>query len=210
MSEEKKSMLQKIKAFFEMPVAPVAPVVELEEKLYKLKDGTDISIKQKGEAPAVNDIVLVAGMPALDGDHELEDGTKVTTVSGVISAIVMPEPVTVAPEELAVDTPKEKTVEERLSAIESALEVMKTYSVPAPVIPTGLATEIQLSEVNAKLAKQDEVIKMQFELLEQIVATSTADPVTLTGNKKDRFDKLQTREDKFKAMADNLKKAKQN
>jgi hypothetical protein len=67
----------------------------------------------------------------------------------------------------------------------------------------------QLATALAKIEKQDEVIKMQFELLEQIIEQPSADPATLTGNKKDRFDKLAKREDKFKQMADALKAAKE-
>jgi len=253
MSADKKSLLEKIKAFFDAPVAvpPVTPAA-MEAKLVKLKDGSDISIMQAGDVPAVNDTVTIDGLPALDAEYELETGHKITTVGGIITAVVEPEPVTPTPEEMAaaqaaaaaanppapvvltaeaVQAMYAKfatgTPEERIANLEimvkalmesnfgyqirekqadSAIQVYKD-TIAAATAPIA-TMQPQLATALAKLEKQDEVIKMQFELLEKIVETPTADPKTLTGNKKDRFEKLETREAKFKKMADDLKNAK--
>lgn len=71
--------------FNTMPVAP-APVepapVELGTE-YVLADGTVVSI-DKLEAGGV---VLIDGVPAPDGEHELQDGTCITVAGGVIESV---------------------------------------------------------------------------------------------------------------------------
>ena len=54
----------------------------------------------------------------------------------------------------------------------------------------------------AQMARQGEVINGLFELVEKLASAPSADPITLTGAKKVKFDRLQKKEDKMQVMAD--------
>lgn len=197
-----KDLLIKVKAVFEAPIVPDAPAAPAPQ-VYKLKDGTEISIAIKDPAvsvePSIGDAVTVNGAPAAEGDLELEDGTKLTIgADGTIANIVAIEPVTqpdfVAP----------PTVEERLAAVEAELAKLK-----APVMPAGCATVEQFSEVSGKfeaqklqIKKNDEVIAGLFELVEKLIAEPSGNPKTLTGSKKEKFDKQAAADKKFEAYAE--------
>ena len=87
--------------FNTVPVAPVAPApvepapVALGTE-YILADGTVVSI-DKLEAGGV---VLIEGVPAPDGVHQLEDGTSITVAGGIIESVVPKEAEAVEPEDM--------------------------------------------------------------------------------------------------------------
>jgi hypothetical protein len=201
-----KDILQKVKAIFEAPAAPVVPPApEVPAPVgitHKLADGTEVSIIQAGELPAAGDAVTVGGVPAPAGELAMEDGsTIVVGEGGVITEVKPAEPVTTEiPVEQAVATP---TVEERLAKIEAALAKLT-----APAMPTGLATEAQLQAATQKIEKQDEVIKGLFELAEKLAETPTADPKTLTGNKKEQFERTTAKEKKIQGIAEAITQMK--
>lgn len=60
----------------------------------------------------------------------------------------------------------------------------------------------------AALAKQDEKITGMFEIMEKLVEVPTADPVTLTGRKKEQFDASKKKEDRFEQIAADMKRFK--
>jgi hypothetical protein len=199
-----KEILQNVKALFDAPVVPpVAPVTPPSILTLKLKDGTDISIALKNPSveaePTVGDIVTVAGMPATEGVLELEDGSTITVdATGTITEITNVVPVT--PELEAAVAPVAPTVEERLSAIEAELSKMKMAAQPVQVVAD---TAIPLA-----MAKQDEVIKGLFELVEKIAELPTAEPKTLVGNKKDQFERMNKKEQALNAIAEGIKSLK--
>lgn len=129
-------MLKKVQAAFNNITAPGAPVAPAAAavppaapaapapKVYKLKEGGEISIAQAGDVPAVGDAVIVNGAPATDGAiFTLEDGSTITVdAAGKISAIAPAAPVTndltsapaasvapaiIAPTAMAASTPEE-------------------------------------------------------------------------------------------------------
>jgi hypothetical protein len=131
-----KEILEKVKATFNTLVTPQAPTVPAAAavppaapaapapKVYKLKDGGEISIAQAAEIPAVGDAVMVNGAPATSGAiFTLEDGSTITVdAAGKISAIAPAAPVTndlsnapaasvaptvIAPTAMAASTPEE-------------------------------------------------------------------------------------------------------
>ncbi len=88
--------------------------------------------------------------PAPDGTHELEDGTKVTTVNGLITAIEPVLPATPAETEAGMYPKKDeedmgKKLKELMDAIEGKMSAMQ-------------------SEID----KQKETNKQMFELIEKI------------------------------------------
>jgi hypothetical protein len=170
-----------------VPAAPAeaaapAPAPAPAAKTYKLQDGTEIAIAQAGETPAVGDAVTVAGAPAPAGVHTLEDGATITVdEAGVITAYTPAAPVTndmsTAPAPVAVApviAPTPTLMEdhsEKFSAID--IELVKVYNL--------------ITAQQNIIAKYEETIKGLFEIVEQVVTTPTADPATLTGEKKERF-----------------------
>lgn len=101
LSAKAKEIFAAVKAIFDAPIVPAATAAA---KVYKTKDGVELSITTAGEKPVVGEIVMNAGAPAIAGTWELEDGTMVTTdATGAIVTWVDPAPVTKTPEELAAE-----------------------------------------------------------------------------------------------------------
>jgi hypothetical protein len=163
-----------------VPAAPAeaaapAPAPAPAAKTYKLQDGTEIAIAQAGETPAVGDAVTVAGAPAPAGVHTLEDGATITVdEAGVITAYTPAAPVTndmsTAPAPVAV-----------APVIAPTPTLMEDHSEKFSAI------DAEITKLHAVIAKYEEVTKGLFELMEQVVSAPTADPATLTGEKKERF-----------------------
>lgn len=95
------------------------------------------------------------------------------------------------------------TLEQRVAAIEEEMAKQKV-----PVIPTGMATEVELKAASQKVDKHEQTIKDLFDLVEKLCEVPTADPKTLTGNKKDQFEKSNTREKKLESIAAAIKEMK--
>ena len=124
----------------------------------KLADGTEISYE--GEL-AIGTMVNVGDVPAPDGNHELEDGTKITITNGAVTEIVEVE---VAPEVA------QMTAEQVTEAISNA------------VIETEKKFSKKIVELESKLLKANENFKGVFSLieklgnLEEVTATPIEDP----------------------------------
>jgi hypothetical protein len=65
-----------------------------------------------------------------------------------------------------------------------------------------------LQAATQKIEKQDEVIKGLFELAEKLAETPTADPKTLTGNKKEQFERTTAKEKKIQGIAEAITQMK--
>lgn len=188
-----KEILAKVKALFSEPVEPVT-----DSKVYKLQDGTEISITLAGADIAVGDMVTVGGVLPVAGEMVLEDGTTIVVdAMGAITEIKPAAPVTT---DLSQE-PLIPTLEERISAIESALK-----NINQPSIPTGMATEVQLQQAFAKAEKQDKVIEGLFELVEKILEEPATDPKTLPESKREGF--KAKKEERLERFASALKKTK--
>ncbi len=59
----------------------------------------------------------------------------------------------------------------------------------------------KVEAAEARLTKQDEVIKALFDLVEEMSNMPSAEPKTLTGNKKDQFDRTNKKEAKMEKIA---------
>lgn len=205
-----KEIFLKIKAAFDLPIAapvaaPVAPIVApvtATAQVFKLKDGSDVTITiddpAVSAAPDAGDLVSIAGAPAPAGDYELEDGTKFTTdATGAITVITPIDPLT-QPDFVA----PVQTLEERIAAIEAKINSTQAQQ-PSPIgmsAEDAIILKAELVTAQAKLAKHDETITGLFELVEVLTQEPTALPVTLSGNKKEKFDKAESREKRFERM----------
>ena len=92
----------------------------------KLADGTEVM--WDGELSEGTAIMVVAEdgnqMPAPDAKHELEDGTIVTTVGGLVTSIEPKKEVEVEVE--LAEMPDMKMMEERMASCESKMKEMET------------------------------------------------------------------------------------
>lgn len=113
------------------------------------------------------------------------------------AAATQPDQTMAAP---AVPTPIAPTVEQRLAELEAKISRFEA--------PKGYVKEEELKKITEEIGKQDEVIKGLFELAEKLVEEPTAEPATLTGVKKEKFDRSAKREEKFQSVLNALKEAK--
>lgn len=245
-----KELIQKAKALFNAPIAPVvapaaqeAPAVPAAPVApapvaYKTKDGQDIAIAQVGADIAPGDVVTVAGAPAPAGVLEIEDGRHLTVgEGGVITQVSEAAPVTqdlttatqpapvvpVAPVQAPAqrfempETEEEAqklfekfasgTPEERISNLEVIARALMENVLGWKIGETqrkaneeaAIATYNEsLKNAELKLEKQNQVISGLFEAVEKLAETPTADPVTLTGQKKESFrDKKEAQLERF-------------
>jgi hypothetical protein len=153
-----KTILEKVKLFFNdlvapAPVAAAAPPAE-GPKEYELKGGGTVTI-DKLEAGGV---VLIDGNPALPGDLELADGTKITCVdNGVIEMVTPGMPVDPA-------APPVEDMGAKFSAFENATnEKFASYSARFE------AQEAQISKMSSQLGKANKVIEELLKLSQLIV-----------------------------------------
>lgn len=97
-----------------------------------------------------------------------------------------------------------------------AIEVYKDTlgTAAAPAIPSmedmsSMFAKADKADEQAKvIARHEETIKGLFELIEKLVDLPTAEPKTLTGGKKERFEKEKKKEEYFQGIADSLVKLK--
>lgn len=253
---DKKELLKKIKAAFLGEVTPPAPPVPPTPtaKLYKLQDGTEISITQAGEVPATGDTVMIGGVPAPANTYTLDNGAVIVVdANGAITtytAMAAPpppppappappapaQPVTLSAEEFQAMVAKFATgsTEERIANLEimtkalmecnfgyeirkgqeaQAIEAYKESLVP---LQTSLEAATAKFETANKIVetqqqtilKHEETIKGLFDLVEKLVELPTADPVTLTGRQKEKFDKQSARDERLAKIAEAVKNQK--
>jgi ppGpp synthetase/RelA/SpoT-type nucleotidyltranferase len=97
----------------------------------KLEDGTEIKVD--GELAEGNEVVVVteeAEMPAPDGVHTLEDGTKVETEEGVIVDVEKPEDEESMEDEVSVEVPEEvaPVIDDLVEALLPLLDEVKSIA----------------------------------------------------------------------------------
>lgn len=86
-----------------------------------------------------------------------------------------------------------KIREAQQKAVEN--QAIEIYRNDLTTAQTAVAT------AQATMAKHEETIKGMFELVEKLVELPSADPKTLTGNKKEQFDRSKKKEEKLEGIA---------
>ena len=132
------------------------PVVEpkKEDKMMgegKLKDGTMITYDELEVGYPIMVVTDQGTNPAPDGTHELENGTKVTTVNGLITEIV-PVAVEAAVEEEVVVSTDDTTQEDMGKKLKELMD----------------AINAKMSAIEKEISNQQETNKQMFELIEKI------------------------------------------
>lgn len=152
----------------------------------KLKDGTMISYE--GDTPATGQNVYVvdatgAEVPAPDGQHELEDGTIISTEKGVIIDVK-------AAEATSEDEPSKLS---KLEAQIAKLEIAKEIARHKDEIANLKQKQTELSAMQAELKTAKETMAAMFALVEKIADLPSED--SKTDPKKDKFKKQPTKSD---------------
>ena len=171
---EAKEILAKIKmAFADLagvppampPVDPAAAAAAPPANTYELKDGGTVTIDKL----EVGGIVMIDGSPALPGDAELADGTKMTIGdNGVISAITLgtgTEPAEPIAEPAGEDMGAKFTAFETLTAAKFADYESKFA-----------AYEARFADYEAKLGKYKEMIEQLLQFGKLMVEAPQAQP----------------------------------
>ena len=132
-----------------------------EEKTFgeaTLADGT--VIKWEGELAtgvAVMAITADGEVPAPDGEHQLEDGTIVTTVGGLVTEIESPQP-----EDFAA---KIKPFEDRIASMENSLKEL--LEVATKSNENFEAVQKENADLKSKVAETEKVNGVILETLEK-------------------------------------------
>ena len=133
----------------------------------KLADGTEVM--WDGELSEGTAIMVVAEdgnqMPAPDAAHELEDGTIVTTVGGLVTSIEPKKEVEVEVE--LAEMPDMKMMEERMGACESKMAEMETKM------------NEMFAAYESKFVSISENNENKFEAISKIVEEIAAEPIVV-------------------------------
>lgn len=127
--------------------------IDTEMALYKLQDGTEVGISTLAEGGNL----IIAGVPATEGEYTLEDGTKISVdASGVILKV---EVAGVEP-----DAPMLMSKEDFAAVVSEKVDAVKA----------DFATQIDTQ--NKTIADQKEVIKQLFEIVEKLGGEPSDNP----------------------------------
>lgn len=219
-----KERLQQIKALFlgevpAIPATPAAPVVPVAAmaKSYKLYDGTEISVAQAGDMPAIGDAVTINGAPPAPGEYKLEDqSVLVVDAAGLIVEIKPAAPVTTdlsqtiepaVPVVVAPQVPVQASeVNEKFAAAEAKVSSLeKTIGEYQAKFE---AQEKLIQQHEEQLSKQGKTLQDLFDLVEEISVTPTAEPKTLTEAQQVKLSRQSKREDKINRFAEARKAIK--
>lgn len=139
------------------PAAPAPAPVAAEAVKAKLKDGTEISVSEL----VAGGVVMIGDAPAPVGEHELEDGTKITVgEGGVITAVT---PGVAAP---PADYTKEfAAVNEKFAGYEQRFA----------------AYETKFQEQAQAIAKAQAINEQLFAIVQKLAEAPTADPASGSG-----------------------------
>jgi hypothetical protein len=135
-------------------------------------------------------------LPAPDGEHELEDGTKITVESGIITEVAskaeeMPE------EEMQLEQPMaavETVTKEDFETLKSEVADLKTKFEEFSKINEALASD----NVSMK-----EIVKETFSIVEKLAKVPTENPVSVRSNNP--FKKTITREQELENLINKFK-----
>lgn len=185
--EDVKKQIQELTVkFSEIPaaVAPAAPApTNLATIETKLVDGTTLSV-DKMEVGGVANIISEAGtLPAADGEYEAEDGTKITVMGGLISAI--------APKEVEAQPEVENPMAQAMAALTARLAAIETEF--ANVKTENANLKVAMSQVN-------EASKVSLSAINSIISQPAGEPV--------QKPKTQLKQDNLSNLGDSINKLK--
>lgn len=144
----------------------------------KLADGTIIQWEGDLVEGAAINVIAEDGntTPAPDATHELEDGTKVTTVGGLVTSIEKPEMET----EVEVEDKKEKMASEFEAAFANHVEAFAGIVSRVEALENAVKSyEEKFSAISTEVEGKDKSINEKFAAITEIVkeiAETPAEP----------------------------------
>jgi hypothetical protein len=191
--------INKIKMLFEanpmVPTTTTSPDVSALPE-YILQDGTKIVVDKL----EIGGQVTLDGSPAPDGEHQLQDGTIITTKYGMIAEI---------------STPAEEISDESVTS--------NMGMVPAPAPTPDVKIAEQMASINTKMdefvakqkmledamAKHGEAMKQMMALIEQMAKTPISEPASPVSNQYTSQKPL-NKDERFESILEAINKIKNN
>ncbi len=170
-----------------------APVTQLSFETYDLKDGSKIDLSGL-EVGAEAMLVDESGnaSPAPDGEHELVDGTMVTTVGGKVEGI---------------ETPQAKTepIEEPETEMPMKMEADKFEEVNGNISSLQAENEALKAKIASIEGKFSSAINDLSDVVLGLASTPSAGPIQAP---KNSFSQVEKREDKIERFLNKVKTLK--
>jgi len=170
---------------------PEAPVSMMSFETYDLKDGSKIDLSGL-EIGAEAKLVDESGnsSPAPDGEHELVDGTMVTTVGGKVEGIETPqaetEPIEMPEEEIPMGSDKFEEIDSTIENLKSENEALKA----------------KIASIEGKFSQ---AINDLSDVVLGLASTPGASPIQAP---KNSFSQVEKREDKIERFLTKVKNLK--
>lgn len=182
---------------------------------YELEDGTTLTVDATGAITVVTPAAPITQTP-----EQLAEAARV-------AALAQPTILTAEAVQAMYAKFATGTSEERLSNLEimikalmdsnfgyqirqgqenAAIEAYKNSLIPMQSAITAQAEQYEAA--TKKIAKQDEIITGLFELTEKLAEIPSEEPKTLSGFKKEQFERAQKKEDAMKNIADAITQMK--
>jgi hypothetical protein len=213
-----KEILAKAKALFSG--VEIKPVVPAKFDSWDVDGGQPVYVDTSDDGISdidLNDnVYLDAGMtmPYPDGSYTIAGtdfaftcaGGVVTAATGTLTPGAPAAAAPTAPPTMPVTPPPsgpplQQQISPQLTHLEDQLKELKAQNVK-------LSSALEVS--NTLIQKHEKTIPALFELCEKLTETPAADPKTLTGRKKEVFERMEKSEEKINSIAESLKKIRQN
>jgi len=171
-----------------------APVTQLSFETYDLKDGSKIDLSGL-EIGAEAMLVDESGnaSPAPDGEHELVDGTMVTTVGGKVEGIETPQAEMEPIEEVVEEIPMGDDKEDKFNKIDGTIENLKSENE---------ALKAKIASIEGKFSQ---AINDLSDVVLGLASTPSASPIQAP---KNSFSQVEKREDKIERFLNKVKNLK--
>ena len=168
-----------------------APVTQLAFETYDLKDGSKIDLSGL-EIGAIAMLVDESGnaSPAPDGEHELVDGTMVTTVGGKVEGIETPQAEMEPIEEVVEEIPME---EDKFQVIDGTIENLKAENE---------ALKAKIASIEGKFSQ---AINDLSDVVLGLASTPSTNPIQAP---KNSFSQVEKRDEKIERFLNKVKNLK--
>jgi hypothetical protein len=168
-----------------------APVTQLTFETYDLKDGSKIDLSGL-EIGAEAMLVDESGnaSPAPDGEHELVDGTMVTTVGGKVEGIETPQAEMEPIEDVVEEIPME---EDKFQVIDGTIENLKAENE---------ALKAKIASIEGKFSQ---AINDLSDVVLGLASTPSANPIQAP---KNSFSQVEKRDEKIERFLNKVKNLK--
>ena len=171
-----------------------APVAQLAFETYDLKDGSKIDLSGL-EIGAIAMLVDESGnaSPAPDGEHELVDGTMVTTVGGKVEGIETPQAEMEPIEDVEEEIPMGDDKEDKFNEIDGTIENLKSENE---------ALKAKIASIEGKFSQ---AINDLSDVVLGLASTPSTNPIQAP---KNSFSQVEKRDEKIERFLNKVKNLK--